>query len=153
MASCTSVAHNAPDALPAILCFSEPTVSGPPQSDVYRMLHDNRDEPTQPRQSGSFRVLQELVNDGPGEQPLLTEAVGTLGDGEDSKQTGNESLNIDFIKKSNESLPRTIWVVPGLGKELPGCVQVATNLMVKKVPKTNSILSSQGLATSSAYKF
>lgn len=64
--------HSAPDApLHAILCFSEPTASVPPQSDVYRMLHDNRDEPTQPRQSGSFRVLQELVNDGPGEQPLL----------------------------------------------------------------------------------
>ncbi|TKC51926.1 hypothetical protein EI555_021464 [Monodon monoceros] len=45
--------------------MSEPTASPvPPQSDVYRMLHDNRNEPTQPRQSGSFRVLQELVNDG-----------------------------------------------------------------------------------------
>ncbi|XP_019591729.1 PDZ and LIM domain protein 3 isoform X3 [Rhinolophus sinicus] len=54
---------------------SEPTVSGPPQSDVYRMLHDNRDEPTQPRQSGSFRVLQELVNDGPDDRPAGTRSV------------------------------------------------------------------------------
>ncbi|KAF6376607.1 PDZ and LIM domain 3 [Rhinolophus ferrumequinum] len=54
---------------------NEPTVSGPPQSDVYRMLHDNRDEPTQPRQSGSFRVLQELVNDGPDDRPAGTRSV------------------------------------------------------------------------------
>lgn len=120
--------HSAPDApLHAILCFSEPTASVPPQSDVYRMLHDNRDEPTQPRQSGSFRVLQELVNDGPGEQPLLpvTGGPGVCwggGGGADSKHTGNESLNTDFIQKSNESLPRRIWVVPGLEKELLGCV-------------------------------
>jgi hypothetical protein len=70
------------------LCFSEPTASVPPQSDVYRMLHDNRDEPTQPRQSGSFRVLQELVNDGPGEQPLtsaeplLIETTESVGEAE-----------------------------------------------------------------------
>lgn len=64
--------HDAPDtAFPATLCFSEPVASVPPESDVYRMLHDNRNEPTQPRQSGSFRVLQELVNDGPGEQPWM----------------------------------------------------------------------------------
>ncbi|EPQ05810.1 PDZ and LIM domain protein 3 [Myotis brandtii] len=49
---------------PRLPCrFSEPTASVPPQSDVYRMLHNNQDEPTPPRQSGSFRVLQELVND------------------------------------------------------------------------------------------
>lgn len=71
--------RQAPDrVLPAILCFSESTASVPPHSDVYRMLHDNQDEPTRPRQSGSFRVLQELVNDGPGEQSpaSLTEAAG-----------------------------------------------------------------------------
>ncbi|XP_015999437.1 PDZ and LIM domain protein 3 isoform X1 [Rousettus aegyptiacus] len=55
--------------------MSEPTASVPPQSDVYRMLHDNRDEPTQPRQSGSFRVLQELVNDGPDDRPAGTRSV------------------------------------------------------------------------------
>ncbi|XP_020033447.1 PDZ and LIM domain protein 3 isoform X2 [Castor canadensis] len=54
---------------------NEPTASVPPQSDVYRMLHDNRDEPTQPRQSGSFRVLQELVNDGPDDRPAGTRSV------------------------------------------------------------------------------
>lgn len=54
-------------------CFSEPVASVPPQSDVYRMLHDNRDEPTQPRQSGSFRVLQELVNDD--DRPAGTRSV------------------------------------------------------------------------------
>ncbi|XP_005373512.1 PREDICTED: PDZ and LIM domain protein 3 isoform X3 [Chinchilla lanigera] len=52
---------------------SEPVASAPPQSDVYRMLHDNRDEPTQPRQSGSFRVLQELVNDD--DRPAGTRSV------------------------------------------------------------------------------
>uniref|UniRef100_A0A2K5YK67 PDZ and LIM domain protein 3 n=1 Tax=Mandrillus leucophaeus TaxID=9568 RepID=A0A2K5YK67_MANLE len=45
---------------------SEPTASVPPESDVYRMLHDNRNEPTQPRQSGSFRVLQGMVDNGSG---------------------------------------------------------------------------------------
>ncbi|XP_042556760.1 PDZ and LIM domain protein 3 isoform X1 [Dipodomys spectabilis] len=54
---------------------NEPTASVPPQSDVYRMLHDNRDEPTQPRQSGSFRVLQELVNDGADDRPAGTRSV------------------------------------------------------------------------------
>uniref|UniRef100_A0A2K6G5N3 PDZ and LIM domain protein 3 n=1 Tax=Propithecus coquereli TaxID=379532 RepID=A0A2K6G5N3_PROCO len=54
---------------------SESTASVPPQSDVYRMLHDNRDEPSQPRQSGSFRVLQEMVNDGPDDRPAGTRSV------------------------------------------------------------------------------
>uniref|UniRef100_A0A2K5YKB2 PDZ and LIM domain protein 3 n=1 Tax=Mandrillus leucophaeus TaxID=9568 RepID=A0A2K5YKB2_MANLE len=45
---------------------NEPTASVPPESDVYRMLHDNRNEPTQPRQSGSFRVLQGMVDNGSG---------------------------------------------------------------------------------------
>ncbi|KAM7110630.1 PDZ and LIM domain protein 3 isoform 3-T3 [Molossus nigricans] len=52
---------------------SEPTASVHPQSDVYRMLHDQREEPTGPRQSGSFRVLQELVNDD--ERPAGTRSV------------------------------------------------------------------------------
>lgn len=54
---------------------NEPTASVPPQSDVYRMLHDNRDEPAAPRQSGSFRVLQELVNDGSDDRPAGTRSV------------------------------------------------------------------------------
>ncbi|XP_074128791.1 PDZ and LIM domain protein 3 isoform X3 [Sminthopsis crassicaudata] len=53
---------------------SEPTASVPAQSDVYRMLHDNRDGPTQPRQSGSFRVLQDLVDD-PDDRPAGTRSV------------------------------------------------------------------------------
>lgn len=58
-------ATHTPLTLPRLPChFSEPTASVPPQSDVYRMLHNSQDEPTKPRQSGSFRVLQELVNDG-----------------------------------------------------------------------------------------
>lgn len=54
---------------------NEPTASVPPQSDVYRMLHDNRDDPAAPRQSGSFRVLQDLVNDGPDDRPAGTRSV------------------------------------------------------------------------------
>ncbi|KAG5194361.1 hypothetical protein JEQ12_013158 [Ovis aries] len=54
---------------------NEPTASVPPESDVYRMLHDNRNEPSQPRQSGSFRVLQELVNDGSDDRPAGTRSV------------------------------------------------------------------------------
>ncbi|XP_021564642.1 PDZ and LIM domain protein 3 [Carlito syrichta] len=54
--------------------MSEPTASMPPHSDVYRMLHDSRDEPAQPRQSGSFRVLQEMV-DGPDDRPTGTRSV------------------------------------------------------------------------------
>ncbi|KAM4815346.1 LOW QUALITY PROTEIN: PDZ and LIM domain protein 3-like [Thomomys bottae] len=57
---------------------NEPTASVPPESDVYRMLHDSRDEATQPRQSGSFRVLQELVNDGPDDRPAGTRSVRAL---------------------------------------------------------------------------
>ncbi|KAM6149916.1 PDZ and LIM domain protein 3 isoform 2-T2 [Erethizon dorsatum] len=52
---------------------NEPVASAPPQSDVYRMLHGNREEPAQPRQSGSFRVLQEMVNDD--DRPAGTRSV------------------------------------------------------------------------------
>ncbi|XP_028382443.1 PDZ and LIM domain protein 3 isoform X1 [Phyllostomus discolor] len=55
--------------------MSEPTASVPPQSDVYRMLHDSPDGPAPPRQSGSFRVLQELVDDGPDDRPAGTRSV------------------------------------------------------------------------------
>uniref|UniRef100_A0A1D5RF04 PDZ and LIM domain protein 3 n=2 Tax=Macaca TaxID=9539 RepID=A0A1D5RF04_MACMU len=55
--------------------MSEPTASVPPESDVYRMLHDNRNEPTQPRQSGSFRVLQGMVDDGSDDRPAGTRSV------------------------------------------------------------------------------
>ncbi|XP_074084943.1 PDZ and LIM domain protein 3 isoform X3 [Macrotis lagotis] len=53
---------------------SESAASVPPHSDVYRMLHDNRDGPTQPRQSGSFRILQDLVDD-PDDRPAGTRSV------------------------------------------------------------------------------
>ncbi|XP_028932943.1 PDZ and LIM domain protein 3 isoform X2 [Ornithorhynchus anatinus] len=54
---------------------SDSTSPVPPQdSDVYRMLHDDRDQPTQPRQSGSFRVLQDMVNDDP-DRPVGTRSV------------------------------------------------------------------------------
>lgn len=93
------------------LCFSEPTASVPPHSDVYRMLHDNRDEPTPPRQSGSFRVLQELVNDGSGESlPVSTDVyVEALGWVEEKKNwaTGNGCLDTGFSQYSSESLLRS----------------------------------------------
>ncbi|XP_008248927.1 PDZ and LIM domain protein 3 isoform X3 [Oryctolagus cuniculus] len=53
---------------------SESTASVPPNSDVYRMLHDNQNEPTRPRQSGSFRVLQDLVSE-PDDRPAGTRSV------------------------------------------------------------------------------
>ncbi|XP_067993031.1 PDZ and LIM domain protein 3 isoform X3 [Melanerpes formicivorus] len=44
------------------------------QSDVYKMLHANQEEPSQPRQSGSFKVLQNLVSDEDG-RPAGTRSV------------------------------------------------------------------------------
>ncbi|KAI1883538.1 hypothetical protein AGOR_G00232620 [Albula goreensis] len=43
-------------------------------SHVYRMLQDNQDAPQQPRQSGSFKALQDFV-DGDGTRPLVTKSV------------------------------------------------------------------------------
>lgn len=43
------------------LC-SEPAPAVP-QSDVYRMLHDDPQGPSQPRQSSSFKVLQDMVSE------------------------------------------------------------------------------------------
>lgn len=45
------------------LWCSDPAPAAVPQSDVYRMLHSNQEEPSQPRQSGSFKVLQNLVSE------------------------------------------------------------------------------------------
>lgn len=42
---------------------NDPVPAAVPQSDVYRMLHDNQGGPSQPRQSGSFKVLQDMVSD------------------------------------------------------------------------------------------
>ncbi|KAM4710485.1 PDZ and LIM domain protein 3 isoform 1-T1 [Discoglossus pictus] len=44
--------------------MSDPVPAGVPQSDVYRLLHDDdADQQSKPRQSGSFRVLQDMVDD------------------------------------------------------------------------------------------
>lgn len=45
------------------LWYSDPSPNSVPQSDVYKMLHANQEEPSQPRQSGSFKVLQNLVSE------------------------------------------------------------------------------------------
>ncbi|NWH90306.1 PDLI3 protein, partial [Aegithalos caudatus] len=42
---------------------SDPSSNSVSQSDVYKMLHANQEEPSQPRQSGSFKVLQNLVSE------------------------------------------------------------------------------------------
>ncbi|MEE6460792.1 hypothetical protein FKM82_001103 [Ascaphus truei] len=41
----------------------DPVPGSGPQSDVYKFLHDDTEHPSQPRQSGSFRVLQDMVLD------------------------------------------------------------------------------------------
>ncbi|XP_015717562.1 PDZ and LIM domain protein 3 isoform X3 [Coturnix japonica] len=53
---------------------SDPAPTAVPQSDVYRMLHSNQEEPSQPRQSGSFKVLQNLVSEEDG-RPVGTRSV------------------------------------------------------------------------------
>ncbi|XP_053885443.1 PDZ and LIM domain protein 3 isoform X4 [Malaclemys terrapin pileata] len=54
---------------------SEPVPTSVPQSDVYRMLHDNPEGPSQPRQSGSFKVLQDLVAEDSDGRPIGTRSV------------------------------------------------------------------------------
>ncbi|XP_010167624.1 PDZ and LIM domain protein 3 isoform X4 [Antrostomus carolinensis] len=53
---------------------NDPSPNSVPQSDVYKMLHTNQEEPTQPRQSGSFKVLQNLVSEEDG-RPVGTRSV------------------------------------------------------------------------------
>ncbi|XP_065490775.1 PDZ and LIM domain protein 3 isoform X4 [Caloenas nicobarica] len=53
---------------------SDPSPNAVPQSDVYRMLHANQEEPSEPRQSGSFKVLQNLVSEEEG-RPMGTRSV------------------------------------------------------------------------------
>ncbi|KAM7009649.1 PDZ and LIM domain protein 3-like [Tautogolabrus adspersus] len=43
-------------------------------SDVYRMLQSGEEEPQEPRQSGSFKALQEFI-DGDGTRPIVTRTV------------------------------------------------------------------------------
>uniref|UniRef100_A0A8D0HI38 PDZ and LIM domain protein 3 n=1 Tax=Sphenodon punctatus TaxID=8508 RepID=A0A8D0HI38_SPHPU len=54
---------------------TEPVPTSVPQSDVYRMLHDNQEGSSQPRQSGSFKILQDLVSDESDERPVGTRSV------------------------------------------------------------------------------
>ncbi|XP_067407736.1 PDZ and LIM domain protein 3 isoform X3 [Emydura macquarii macquarii] len=54
---------------------SEPVPISVPPSDVYRMLHDNQEGPSQPRQSGSFKVLQDLVSEDSDGRPVGTKSV------------------------------------------------------------------------------
>ncbi|XP_034967920.1 PDZ and LIM domain protein 3 isoform X2 [Zootoca vivipara] len=42
---------------------NDPVPAGVPQSDVYRLLHDDQEGPSKPRQSGSFKILQDMVSD------------------------------------------------------------------------------------------
>ncbi|XP_009073998.1 PREDICTED: PDZ and LIM domain protein 3 isoform X4 [Acanthisitta chloris] len=53
---------------------SDPYPNSVSQSDVYKMLHANQEEPSQPRQSGSFKVLQNLVSEEDG-RPVGTRSV------------------------------------------------------------------------------
>lgn len=119
-------AARTPLTLPRLPCrFSEPTASVPPQSDVYRMLHNNQDEPTHPRQSGSFRVLQELVNDGEWLGRLLT-VIGRAcwqARGRGGQQTDWECKSkYGFYSEIKRVLAQRMRVEPGLGEALPGRV-------------------------------
>ncbi|XP_006128524.1 PDZ and LIM domain protein 3 isoform X3 [Pelodiscus sinensis] len=54
---------------------SEPVPTSVPQSDVYRMLYDNQEGSSQPRQSGSFKVLQDLVSEDSDGRPVGMRSV------------------------------------------------------------------------------
>ncbi|XP_008948051.1 PREDICTED: PDZ and LIM domain protein 3 isoform X6 [Merops nubicus] len=54
---------------------SDPSPNSVPQSDVYKMLHANQEESSQPRQSGSFKVLQNLVSEEGDGRPAGTRSV------------------------------------------------------------------------------
>ncbi|XP_074849032.1 PDZ and LIM domain protein 3 isoform X3 [Carettochelys insculpta] len=54
---------------------SEPVPTSVPQSDVYRMLHDNQEGPSNPRQSGSFKILQDIVSENADGRPAGTRTV------------------------------------------------------------------------------
>ncbi|XP_044311038.1 PDZ and LIM domain protein 3 isoform X5 [Varanus komodoensis] len=54
---------------------SDPTPVAVPQSDVYRLLHDDQKGPSQPRQSGSFKILQDMVSDESDGRPSGTRSV------------------------------------------------------------------------------
>nr|XP_003221667.1 PREDICTED: PDZ and LIM domain protein 3 isoform X3 [Anolis carolinensis] len=54
---------------------SDPVPAAVPQSDVYRMLHDDQQGASQPRQSGSFKVLQDMVSEESDGRPVGTRSV------------------------------------------------------------------------------
>ncbi|KAJ7326758.1 hypothetical protein JRQ81_016517 [Phrynocephalus forsythii] len=54
---------------------NDPVPAAVPQSDVYRMLHDNPQGSGQPRQSGSFKVLQDMVSEESDGRPVGTRSV------------------------------------------------------------------------------
>lgn len=53
----------------------DPIPPSVPQSDVYRLLHDDTEQESRPRQSGSFRVLQDMVDDEDPERPTGIRSV------------------------------------------------------------------------------
>ncbi|KAG7237066.1 hypothetical protein INR49_032811 [Caranx melampygus] len=50
------------------------TLTSIEESDVYRMLQKDQEEPQEPRQSGSFKALQEFI-DSDGTRPIVTRTV------------------------------------------------------------------------------
>ncbi|KAM8939767.1 PDZ and LIM domain protein 3 isoform 2-T2 [Pelodytes ibericus] len=54
--------------------MSDPVPAGVPQSDVYKLLHDDTEHSSKPRQSGSFKVLQDMVDDD-SDRPVGTRSV------------------------------------------------------------------------------
>ncbi|XP_060102431.1 PDZ and LIM domain protein 3 isoform X2 [Heteronotia binoei] len=53
----------------------DPVPTSVPKSDVYRMLHDNQEGSSQPRQSGSFKILQDMVSEESDGRPTGTRSV------------------------------------------------------------------------------
>ncbi|XP_077158342.1 PDZ and LIM domain protein 3 isoform X3 [Paroedura picta] len=54
---------------------SDPIPTSSPKSDVYKMLHDNQEGSSQPRQSGSFKILQDMVSEESDGRPTGTRSV------------------------------------------------------------------------------
>ncbi|XP_077158341.1 PDZ and LIM domain protein 3 isoform X2 [Paroedura picta] len=53
----------------------DPIPTSSPKSDVYKMLHDNQEGSSQPRQSGSFKILQDMVSEESDGRPTGTRSV------------------------------------------------------------------------------
>ncbi|CAJ0956327.1 unnamed protein product [Ranitomeya imitator] len=54
--------------------MSDPLPASGPESDVYRLLHEDAELESRPRQSGSFRMLQDMVDD-ESDRPAGTRSV------------------------------------------------------------------------------